>query len=515
MIGQLGSVITKNGNEGINAALGMDMQDLDIIRQTTDLGFDMKRLIANNACGGAPLRRFERNLIAYVTDKSPIRIAGAPTSPGPFRDSDYQTLLDDLVADQSSAWLLNRFQGHSISNVSGEKRDAADGPTSISANYAYQALDKQAEGKVELRFENGEPHCLVYADVPGTCRTVSPTIVAVYEDGKYVTERPANARTYVAPDLRQIVVVVDQSQPVLVEIPSNALTARQGFVVGTRGKLLRDVQGIGPGGSIVLAHAGSPVLLSVFNTQRSTKFNLSRVGLDPNQAIDFHSTSKEFFTGVDTLPHDGSPLRVSFDVPSGMQRTMLLTDFEKQKQVTPVNVAAQSTDLRTLPPAAAGRTDNDPLRGAGMAEPHRVLLAGTLLQLQFANPITVDQATSGKLFPTTVVKTRSSAITGRGKENLPEGTTVFVRITQGNGRQYLIEADHAVLQGMNVPVSTNTQARMPIRSMPRGAQVQVGRIRSIRLPGELRDTGAMVLVPAATLVNLTTKSDAALDPSPN
>lgn len=225
MIGQLGSVITKNGNEGINAALGMDMQDLDIIRQTTDLGFDMKRLIANNACGGAPLRRFERNLIAYVTDKSPIRIAGAPTSPGPFRDSDYQTLLDDLVADQSSAWLLNRFQGHSISNVSVEKRDAADRPTLISANYAYQALDKQAEGKVELRFENGEPHCLVYADVPGTCRTVSPTIVAVYEDGKYVTERPANARTYVAPDLRQIVVVVDQSQPVLVEIPSNALTA--------------------------------------------------------------------------------------------------------------------------------------------------------------------------------------------------------------------------------------------------------------------------------------------------
>ena len=64
------------------------------------------------------------------------------------------------------------------------------------------------------------------------------------------------------------------------------------------------------------------MLFSVFNTQRSTNLNLGRVGTETNEAIDFHSTSKGFSLGADTLPHDGSPLRVSFNVPSGMQQTM-------------------------------------------------------------------------------------------------------------------------------------------------------------------------------------------------
>ena len=156
---------------------------------------------------------------------------------------------------------MNRFQHDSVANVSVRTRDAAGRPSSISASYAYQAAGKQAEGNVELRFEKGAPHCLVYADVPGTCRSISPVIIAAYEDGKYVTDHPAIARTYVAPDLRQVKVAVDQSQSVLVEISGNSLNVRRDIVVATRGKLLRDVQGIGPGGSVVLVHAGSPVLL--------------------------------------------------------------------------------------------------------------------------------------------------------------------------------------------------------------------------------------------------------------
>ena len=80
-------------------------------------------------------------------------------------------MLDDLVAKQSNGWIINRFQRDSNANVYVEKRDAAGCPTSVSENYAYQALDKRAEGKLGLRFENGAPHCLVCADVPGICRS--------------------------------------------------------------------------------------------------------------------------------------------------------------------------------------------------------------------------------------------------------------------------------------------------------------------------------------------------------
>ena len=83
MIGELGSAFTKTGDAGINNAIGMNVQNFDSARQAKDLASDMKRLIASNSCGGAPLKRFERNLIAYSTDKPPIRMVGIPTS-GPL-----------------------------------------------------------------------------------------------------------------------------------------------------------------------------------------------------------------------------------------------------------------------------------------------------------------------------------------------------------------------------------------------------------------------------------------------
>jgi hypothetical protein len=164
------------------------------------------------------------------------------------------------VSEQSRGWMLNRFVSKSISNVSVYRRDTAGHPLSVSANYAYEGMRGRAEGKVELRFEDGAPHCLVFSDVPDACRAVNHSLAAAYEDGKYVTDHPAEARNYVAPDLRQVEVMADRNQPVLVEIPGKALDMPQGRVFATTGKLLQDVKGIGPGGgSVVLVHAGSLV----------------------------------------------------------------------------------------------------------------------------------------------------------------------------------------------------------------------------------------------------------------
>ncbi len=321
MLGQLGSTMTKTGDAGISAAMGNLMQSMDFARQAGDFKSDLQSLLHNNACGGAPLKRLEKNLIAYATNRPPIQMADIPTNSRPSRDSDYQTLLDDLVSDQSRAWMLNHFVNESISNVSVDSRDSAGHPLSVSANYAYQGMRGRAEGKVTLRFEDGTPHCLVFSDVPDACRAVSHSLAAAYEDGKYVTDHPAEARKYVAPDLRQVDIVADSNQQVLVEIPGKAVNMPQGTVFPMRGKLLRDIRGTGPGGgSVVLVHAGSPVSFSVFNSQRGTEFHLARAGDDPTQAIDFNSSSKEFRAGVDPLPHDGSALKLSFDLPANIKK---------------------------------------------------------------------------------------------------------------------------------------------------------------------------------------------------
>jgi hypothetical protein len=501
VFGNLGSVLTKTGDAGINAAFGMDVNFLDVVRQAKDLAPDMQKVIALNTCGGAPIRRFQQNLIAYLTNAAPMRMAGIPATT-PFRDSDYQTFLDDLVAAQSRAWIMNSFQRDSIANVEVGTRDEAGHPLSITARYAFQSMGKAGEGRLDLRFKNGMPDCITYADVPDACRVIDPKVVTAFEDGKYVSDHPAVARTYTAPDLRKVTVQVDPGQQVLVEMTGRALAGRQGFVVPAQGKLVNDLIGTGPGGSIVLARAGSPVQLSVFNSQRSIRVNLSRVGIGTNQIADFRGTFKELLPGVDTLPRDNSSVTVSFTLPPGIRQTVGLTDFEKGKTATFSGAGGGATAPAVRPFGGL------PGRAPANADARKVMLAGTLLHVELASPITVDAAGSGKLFAGTVVTTRSSAITAvRGSETLPEGTTVFVRVSQGNGRQFLIEGDHAVMGGVNLPLQTNQVVRvaMPARPAPGG------RIGPYQLPG--MHAGA-VLLPGGTMINLQVRNNVALDAGP-
>jgi hypothetical protein len=514
LLGQIGSTMTKTGDAGINAAMGNLMQSVDFARQAGDFKTDLQSLFHKNACGGAPLKRLERNLIAFATNRPPIRMADIPTSSGPTRDSDYQTLLDDLVGDQSSGWMLNRFVRSSISNVAVVSRDSAGHPLQVSADYAYDGARGRAEGTVTLRFEGDAPQCLVFSDLPDACRAVNHSFAAAYEDGKYVTDHPAAARKYVAPDLRQVDIVADPNQQVLVEIPGKALDARQGFVIPMTGKLLQDISGTGPGGGrVILVHAGSAVSFSVFNSQRGTEFHLSTAGDTPAQTIYFNSASKEFRAGVDSLPHDGSPLKLSFDLPANIRRKMLLTDYEKQK----TTVVAQASPAPVVGGPAQrienGDSGGSPGRPGGVKEPHRILPSGTVMQLRFASAISVDEVNAGKLFPATVVNARTSPDMS-GRETLAEGTTVFVRITEGNGGTYYIQGDHAVVQGINVPLETNQLPRMPIRSTARSAPIQVRGLGNIRLPAGAQAGRSTVLLPADIVLRLSTRSNAILDGAP-
>ena len=88
VFGQLGSVLTKSGDAGVNAAFGMDVSFLDVVRQTKDLAPDMKRVIALNSCGGAPIKRFQQTWLhtSRIRRRSgwqaslPLSLSATPTT---------------------------------------------------------------------------------------------------------------------------------------------------------------------------------------------------------------------------------------------------------------------------------------------------------------------------------------------------------------------------------------------------------------------------------------------------
>lgn len=129
--------------------------------------------------------------------------------------------------------------------------------------------------------------------------------------------------------------------------------------------------------------AGSPVQLSVFNSQRNIRVNLSRVGSGANQIADFRGTFKELLPGVDTLPRDNSPVTVSFTLPPGIRQTMGLTDFEKSKTATFSGAGGGAAAPAVRPFGGL------PGRAPANADARKVMLAGTLLHVEFASPITV------------------------------------------------------------------------------------------------------------------------------
>jgi hypothetical protein len=159
------------------------------------VGRDMQSLIAKNGCDSPGLQRFQANMLRFARNEPALRLAGGETiastgparpAPGtPFKDADYAKLLDDLIVEQSKAWMMNRYFRGSLSGVTVAARNADGRPLEIVAQYTVESVKGKTNGNVRLRFSDGLPQCMYFSDFPTTCRTPSPRIVTAYENNKY------------------------------------------------------------------------------------------------------------------------------------------------------------------------------------------------------------------------------------------------------------------------------------------------------------------------------------------
>jgi hypothetical protein len=153
------------------------------------------KLISANGCGSVGLKNFQSNLIRFANGAAPIKYSGAVVSapvavlPG-FRDADFTRLLDDLVADNSRGWIMNRYQAGSISEPIAS-HDPTGAPTRVMARFRYVGGQ---QGRINVTFKNGAPDCLYFSDAPDSCRLPSQRIISAYEKNAYARYTAAQAR---------------------------------------------------------------------------------------------------------------------------------------------------------------------------------------------------------------------------------------------------------------------------------------------------------------------------------
>lgn len=173
-----------------NNPMGSAMRTMDAL---TSVGSDMDALIEMNSCTSAALKRFQENMRRFALGAPPLRLPGGETlasirpktSTAVFKDSDYSRLLDDLIAENSQGWMVNRFVRGSVSDAAVTSRDAQGRPSRITGNYLFDGLNGRSKGSVALQFANGLPACVYFSDFPTTCRAPSRRIITAYENGRY------------------------------------------------------------------------------------------------------------------------------------------------------------------------------------------------------------------------------------------------------------------------------------------------------------------------------------------
>lgn len=172
--------------------LGTALHTLDA---AGSVGGDMDSLLGMNACASPGLKRFQDNMKRFALGQPPLRLAGgatlasiAPPKPAPgasFKDSNYTKLLDDLVAEHSQVWMVNRYVKGSISGATVSSRDQLGRPAKIVGQYLFDGFSGRSKGSLTVQFADGLPQCLYFYDFPNTCRTPSRRIVTAYENGRY------------------------------------------------------------------------------------------------------------------------------------------------------------------------------------------------------------------------------------------------------------------------------------------------------------------------------------------
>ncbi len=166
------------------------------MKKTTDLmvyaASDMDKLISENGCAKPSTVRFQANMLRFGEGKEPIRMPGgvnavaapAVATTGPFKDQNYKRLIDDLIAEESRAWMMNQYQKGSVTNDQ-VKRDAQGRPSEVDANYGYLGMGRPYKGAVRVTFRDGAPECLYFSDFPTTCRAPNPRVISAYEKQGY------------------------------------------------------------------------------------------------------------------------------------------------------------------------------------------------------------------------------------------------------------------------------------------------------------------------------------------
>lgn len=152
---------------------------------------DMRGLLRQNGCQAAVTRRFQDNLKRFARSEQPLRVAGSykPSAvtdpiPGiPFRDQNYERLVDDLLLANSRTWMFAYERG-SAHDVSVTSRDEAGRPSQISARYTFRGMSSATTGIVTISFSGGLPSCLNFPETPG-CKTPDHKIVAAYAEEGY------------------------------------------------------------------------------------------------------------------------------------------------------------------------------------------------------------------------------------------------------------------------------------------------------------------------------------------
>jgi TonB family protein len=173
-----------------NNPMGTAMRTMDA---AMSVGRDMASLIEMNACASPGLKRLQENMRRLALGEPPLRLPGGETlasirpkpPAGAFKDSDYAKLLDDLIAENSRGWMVNRYVSGSVSDVAISFRDELGRPSKITGSYLFEGLNGRSKGSVTVQFADGLPHCVYFSDFPNTCRTPSRRIITAYENGRY------------------------------------------------------------------------------------------------------------------------------------------------------------------------------------------------------------------------------------------------------------------------------------------------------------------------------------------
>jgi hypothetical protein len=207
------------------------------MRRMTDVAVyarsDMPQLLQANGCAHPAVQRLQANMVRFGNGAEPIVLPGgaaalaALPAEGLARDQNHKRLLEDLITEQSQAWMMNRFQPGSVRPGS-LRRDAQGRPGEVVAGYGYVAMGKSYAGKVRLTFVDGVPQCLYYADLPDTCRVPSPKILSAYRKNQYAAEpgaAPAPAAPAPAPALAQNPTTPDAVAPAPAPAPAPARDA--------------------------------------------------------------------------------------------------------------------------------------------------------------------------------------------------------------------------------------------------------------------------------------------------